>query len=1466
MPSLNWTNFNALSGSRSQNFENLCRALMRVLFERFGQFKALRNQPGVEFHLELSEECPNLGAPPRWYGWQCKFHELTTQGHLRASSKQNIEHSLRITEQHLPNLTDWVLWTPYTLSRQDQEWFTGLQTRFTLHQWNEEEIDTYLSGPGLILRSTYFGDLIATSQELKIRHSESIQPIRAKWFEPVHQLTEAERTLRKMLGESGSWNHLIKTGKRLEKAADSISEFLNATKNFPRDIVSQFIETCREFAAMLLDFHKVLAAGDLEIVQQQLRERQFLMDEDIKSTPRRLRSLNVPITIDATNALHDMRIAQELLNEVEDFLGVGLVALLADAGGGKTQIAAELTAPQKNRDAGVLLHGQNLHRGKNLNDLARNFSLNGKPLDSIEQLLASLDAAAKRNRCRLPLVIDGLNEAENPRDWQAPLASLCETVKAYPNVLVVCTLRTGEHARKDLEGRDLPQTTTTRESFAVMSLPGHLGKIKSDGFGSDTEDAIARYFEYFKINPGEAEIPIEFLQHPLNLRIFCQVTNPDRKSMTTVDFFPASMVPLFEKFVENSVTRISELPNLSHPYRPEDVNVAVYKLGLMLWEGQRREISERSFRDAVSDTGRPWDSSIVNLLTQEGIIFRNPGDTPYEYVITPTYDALGGFIIANSLLTKYVSDTPFEWLNDPDTINSFSGNKSHELASDTFRAIVALTPVRMNGKQLWTVAPVFRNAALRFTTLLNAEFLDTTTVNALKQLFTDNPKDRQWLYSRLYATRAAVDHPLNANFLDAVLRPLVPASERDLSWTEWIRLTRDERFSDLLTVEERWKTSRSKRLDSDRLRAKWIMWHLTSTDRELRDVATRALYWFGRGDPSTLFKDTLLSLEITDPYVSERMFAASYGVAMALQGGFDDSSFSATILSDYARKIFDALFVEGAPYRTTHLLLREYAMRIIELAALHDPALFSTDELAKTNPPFSTEGLPAWGEKNIDRTRGEASPFRMDFENYTLGRLVPGRQNYDYKHEGYKKIKSQVLWRIEQLGWSGEQFGEIDKRIAQNQERTRGNNPMKTDRYGKKYSWIAYFEMSGLLRDQGAIDQTYDRERTADVDIDPSFPELLPKAEIIDIDLLGDAMMGMEEWIANGEQPDMTPYLRMMRVGKEKGPWILLDGFVIQDDENRGRQSFCFLRSFIVKNATANEFFAHLSQQELGGRWLPEKPEVFYTFAGEIPWCRTYPINGPSEFAFVVKERMVKIERTRTELYLDGKKLEMSAIDLFRYRILGMQSPENEDERLTDDDWAKIEVREIPYEEEEVKPEFATFKALIPVCDFGWEGYQSAASDAGRAVTLAKEIAEDLDLINCPQEFDFFTADGVRATLGISDQSDDYNNHQSIFFMRENLLQAYLKKNDCSLVWVIWGERGYSVKLATTLFHGPERPAQTHGDIRQIIRYEMLAEFLRDHVGVLNSSEHVPGGARMSEDTGRKFTEILIKKHRRRSK
>lgn len=1418
MPPLDWAVFDALPGSKNQNFENLCRGLMRLHYGRFGQFKALSNQPGVEFHIRLTSAC-SLGQPPRWFGWQCKFHKRTTKGDLTSASKGKILKSLRTTERELRGITDWVLWTPYTLSKTDQDWFYSLSASPTLHLWSEKELDTYLIGDGLILRNTYFGELILTPADLERRHQESIQPIRERWLASVHQSVDAERTIQRMLGDPSSWDKMTAVGTNLKKAADVISDSNAVTLPELEKTIVQFVESCSAFADTLLHFHRILADGDLDVIQQNLGERKTLIDAQVRATPRRLRALNLPIALDATNALDDMRIAQELLDEVEEFLGVGLVAVLADAGAGKTQMAAQLTAPQDNRPAGILLHGWYLHKGQTLDDLARRFSIKGRPLTSMELLLSSLDAAGKRASCRLPVIIDGLNEAENPKDWRAPLAILSETVKDYPNVLVVCTLRTGEHRRENQMRGAQPQINT-RESFAVMALPDGLRKIESEGFGGDVDDAIEKYFNYFKINPGDAEIPVGFLQHPLNLRIFCEVTNPKRESEVIVDYFPSSLSPLFEKYVANACDRISQMTNLSYSFA--EVELAVYKLGLELWKSKQREIDEASYRAAVSDTARPWDSSIVNLLAQEGLVFRNPGAEPGEYVITPVYEPLGGYIVASSLLEKYKNYRTFEWLKDPEVIASFRGDDSHELASDILISLVTLAPRRVYGSQLWKEAPdPLRNDALRYATEVEAKYLDEETVTALSALIKDNPKERTVLFYRLQKTRGTPNHPLNAEFLDSVLREM-PVAERDLSWTEWIRGTRRERFSELLSIELRWKEDLTTRTPSDRLRAKWVMWLLTSTDRELRDVATRAMYWFGRGDPVTLFEDSLKSLDINDPYVPERMLAASYGVAMARHVDIGDQAFVTVILPKFARSLYNSMFAEGAPSSTTHSLMREYATRIIEIALLHNPELFSFEEVQRSKPPFTDGGCREWGECETfkEEYHGLDSPFHMDFENYTLGRLVPDRRNYDFKHDGYRKVRAQVLWRVEQLGWTSELFKDVDSSIANEHYYPRtGGEAKKIERYGKKYSWIAFFEMAGLLHDRGVLKNW--RERTYSVDIDPSFPEPVTKDYLIKDDFLGDPEMDMKEWIANGPMPDMNPYLRLEEVQQVKGPWVALDGYVTQEDETRSRSMFCFIRSFLVRNRDADSFLDHLSHQDLGGRWLPETPDIIYTFAGEIPWCDTFPKNDLCEFSFVTGEETVKVQRSQRVLCLDGEILGLTLVDLIRPRVSDNADRKVEEQQhITKEDFKRIEVRLMPVEVKEVKTEYAKFNTLIPVCDFGWEGYQTTAIDAGHATTLAKEIASYLELIGQPQTFDLFTKEGVKATFNVSDHSNDFNNKQNMFFIRENLLNTYLDKNNFVLIWAIWGERGYSSDRIKKLFHSPDHPEQSYVVFSFVKRYE----------------------------------------------
>lgn len=1411
MTSLDWTKFDSLTGSRSGNFENLCRGLIKLQYARFGQFKALANQPGVEFHLKLLESC-QLGDPPRWFGWQCKLHKLTQKGELSSSSRKDIEESLRTTEKFLPDLTDWVLWTRNTLNTKDQDWYYALSTKYNLHLWADEDIDTYLSGDALILRSTYFGELVLTPNNLAERHKIAIQPILKRWIEPVHQAVEAERTIRRMLGEAGSWEQLIEVGECLKKASDLILHELDSNASRLQSYLTSFVDACSAFADTLINFHKILADGDLDVIQQKLKERKTLLSVEVRSTPRYLRSANHPASLYATNALDDMFTAQELLDEAEDFLGFGLVAVLADAGGGKTQMAAQLTSPQENnRPAGIFLQGRNLHKGQSLNDLAKHFSVNGIPMPSMECLLAAVDAAGKRASCRLPILIDGLNEAENPNDWKHELASLSEITKKFPNVLVVCTLRTGERKKEDRHQYG-ELHTETRESFAVMTLPDGIKTIESEGFGGDVGEAIQKYFSYFKIDSGDAKIPIEFLQRPLTLRIFCEVTNSKRESEVKVDYFPTSHSPLFEKYVANAAERISEMTNLSHCYTIGEVDKAIYTLGIELWNCRKREISEKNFHIAISYNSRPWDSSIVSLLSEEGIIFRNPADEPYEFVITPTYDALGGYIIANALMTKHLRDVSFTWLNNPETIALFTGNTSHELEFDIFRSLVTLAPRRIDGRQIWKhISDPLRNKAIALAAEIDAEYLDRDTIAALLNLLNESPNTRDRLFARLQASRAVECHPLNADFLNSTLQGL-SVSERDIIWTEWIRETRSERFNDLLAMEDRWKQQLNLRTQSDRLRAKWTMWHLTSTDRELRDVATRALYWFGRGNPKMLFDNTLTSLAINDPYVSERMLAASYGVAMAKHVDLDDQIFVNEILVDYARSIYDSMFSEEAIFSSTHLLTRDYGRRIVELASLYSPNLFSSEEIQKSQPPYKNRVLNDWGESDLsnEKNHSKDSPFRgMDFENYTIGSLVPSRSNYDFKHEEYRKVKAQILWRIEQLGWSSEKFKKIEDLIDNEHHwgRTEGN-AKKTERYGKKYSWIAFFEMSGLLRDLEKISGENERDWNWDLDIDPSFPEQDSQPLLIEANFLGNPDMGLQEWIMNGSLPNVNPYLRLPEISNEDGSWVMLDGYISQEDKKLERSIFCFIRSFIVLSEETDSFLQHLSKQDLGNRWLPEKPSIHHTFAGEIPWCSAFSENEPSELSFVDKEETIKVERMQEVFFLDGKKLDLTEADIFSLSIFGADSLKNSQHQISKENLERIEVSEILVEVEEVQKYLSTYNALIPVCDFSLESERSTINNDARATVLAKELASDLELVGKPQTFDLFTNKGVKATYSFTNIKDDFNeNSHSLLYLREELLKEFLEKNEYALIWVVWGERRSSqyIERAYKVFNSVQR-------------------------------------------------------------
>ena len=102
---------------------------------------------------------------------------------------------------------------------------------------------------------------------------------------------------------------------------------------------------------------------------------------------------------------------------------------------------------------------------------------------------------------------------------------------------------------------------------------------------------------------------------------------------------------------------------------------------------------------------------------------------------------------------------------------------------------------------------------------------------------------------------------------------------------------------------------------------------------------------------------------------------------------------------------------------------------------------------------------------------------------------------------------------------------------------------------------------------------------------------------------------------------------------------------------------------------------------------------------------------------------------------------------------------------------------------------------MFPVCDFGWEGSSLDVRPA-RGPVLAKELATALKLVGIPQSLDLAERDGQRATCGVVHRQQAYNNSQNFFFLREDLLRAYLKQRNLSLIFFTWGERELSGKLA----------------------------------------------------------------------
>jgi hypothetical protein len=584
-------------------------------------------------------------------------------------------------------------------------------------------------------------------------------------------------------------------------------------------------------------------------------------------------------------------------------------------------------------------------------------------------------------------------------------------------------------------------------------------------------------------------------------------------------------------------------------------------------------------------------------------LLRNPGDTPGNAHVLVAYDALAGYLVADTILARHGRTGLEEWLKAPGTVTMLSGptHDRHPLATDRFRALVGLVPRRLHRQQLWTLLDEpLRTSALIGAAELEGAYLDAQTVEQLAALVLLPTTGARDLLDRLWHTHSSPAHPLNAEFLDTVLRPMEVA-KRDLRWTEWIRRHSEYLLDDLHLLEQRWCSTRQPN-PGGLLRARWVMWMLTSTVRELRDQATRTLYWFGRGDPAALFNLTLDSLAINDPYVSERLLASSYGVAMAYH--FPEQEFS-NALAKYLEGLRDALTGSTAAYPTSHWLGRLYVQGTVTLALTYHrdavPEGLVIDGRVQFTPGPNVEPVTS----DDPRASEVAQTLHMDFKNYTLGRLFPGRLSYDMEHHGHQAAVAHVLGTVWALGWRKSGLGAVDEHLTS--YASRGRLPL-VERYGKKYGWIGFYTYAGMLEDllpQGRS------ERLWDIPIDPSFLEP-PSSAAIDLPIWARPTPADDRrWIRQGIITIPDQLLYSATIEPHQGTWVAVSGYLTAENQTPGRRVFGILTALLLATEDSDRLVEALKTWGRSSRWqLPDEPSNYRIFAGEIPWSPEFAGEG----------------------------------------------------------------------------------------------------------------------------------------------------------------------------------------------------------------------------------------------------------------
>lgn len=882
----------------------------------------------------------------------------------------------------------------------------------------------------------------------------------------------------------------------------------------------------------------------------------------------------------------------------------------------------------------------------------------GVEAQSADVFLQELDSLAEAKGRRAVLLIDALNESQNPRRWRTELKALLAQAKAYPNVAVVVSYRT--------------------DYSSVIEPPESLPVVSHRGFTGQEGQALSAYCRVFGVPvPVRSSFDPAF-SNPLFLRMFCEVLASDGPG--TAESLTRST--LFGRFAATRAARVIDALRLA-----PSSHVVIEALDVLadeLLAAGGRPIPRAAVENAVDALlpGRSWPDTLFGRMHSEGLIEVRPSFSAGESVTLP-FQAYSEHVLANRLLDS---------LDGPDEL----GNSVRDVPW-LWRALAVLLPERESVELPDLLPEVLANH--RLDEAVRDSLIDRTADAFGKRAFEllehqiDGEFDERVKgVDAMVALGPRLGHPANARWLHEKLKAQA-LPERDASWS--IAAYTADDYSPSLARLQSWVQDTTQEVDTAEaeLAGITLMWLLTSPNRILRDKITRtltALLTKRLPVASTLIT---LATEVDDPYVQERVLLSCYGALMA--GGDSDRNGS--------KGTIDALstwLLAGFP---VHVLARDSARGMAAWAA--DRGILTKEQQVAFDPPYGSappeepptaEALEAaygW----IRDTDGNYTDWRAntilmscltwmgDFNKYVVKSDVGSFSRYPLSGPRPSRKHGDPLGSVEAdwagrwianraiaYGWTADRFEKFEREYRAD----RGREGHKPERFGKKYQWLALHELLARLADNYHLAQdpwSPDHARYEGPwpwygrDLDPSIPArrladlpqhlLLTHAPdaiwaLLPVPAL-DAAATPDSWVA--EVADLAPAAQLFLPTDGAGhPWIALQRYSTWDRDNaqrtgmtkRERDIFYLQFSWLVPRGDGQRVLDLFREHGLSGRWMDDRSRTYGRYLGELAWSPVAKAEAAAETDDHYHERLIGAglaPRPAIEKYLwEGSELDCS--------------------------------------------------------------------------------------------------------------------------------------------------------------------------------------------------------------------------------